>query len=145
MPDREKVNGIHLRYLVIEAINITLRGAGVTDRELLFKMYEMVVDEDFPARLWLAETQEESFRVKIGRLFELQFIDGKNRVLVHIVNNRHDRSANDDGDFSGQIRARPLVEVARHFIRYAHDIDPLNRSEKAVQQNLEALGIKINN
>jgi len=110
---------------------------------LLLKMYEMVVDEDFPAKLRLVEAQESFFRIKIGNLFELRFVDRDNRVSVHIINNRRSLTIDYDGCHSGQIRARHLVEIAQYFIQYANDLDPKKRSDKTTRQNLEALGISV--
>lgn len=130
--------------MVIETINIALRGAKIIDRELLLRMYGMIVDEDFPAKLLLIEAQENFFRVKIGQFFEIQFMDYNNWVSVYIINSRRDRNTDYDGFHFGQITSKSLMVVAQFLIQYAHDIDSKARCEKAWRQNLAAMGISIN-
>lgn len=141
MPNHQNINLIHLRHLVVEALDVILRGSSIADRELVLKMYTMIIADDFEVKLKLSEAEENVFRVKIGKFFEIQFLDCGNWVSTYIIDSRRVWSVDYDGCRSGQIRLEPFVESAQRLIHYAHDLKMKSYCDEVWLKDLAALRI----
>ena len=142
MTNHPNINRIHLRHLAVEALDVILRGSSIGDRELVLKIYQYIIDDEFCANLKLLEAADDVFRIRIGRSFEVQFLNCGSWVSTYLLDSRKVWSVDYDGCHSGQIRLEPFVESAQRLIHYAHDIKQKAEMEDMWLKEIAALKLK---